>query len=304
MTRWLKVSGACLAVAVGVAVAAAAAGPKAAKGTVSYEQVVKPALESAICFSSSEYGGKVYYSREQKGCPVPASFTKLQKELAETMLGTVNDYIVLDTRLFVEALKAVPESPETKEKLLKTYRGLLFADPSLLRALMPKVSQILGKAGLSCPDCPGPHVAPAPEQVTVQQLLPYAAAFLWPARVKPDGAVVFMVCVGANGLSKIANPDPLLSEAGYACIFENGEAMEMGEKAMQGAMRDKAYTSLKDDREKVAYLQEHVGKALLGDAAFAEVIRKQAAVKLPLYGLACADCGAAPEKAASAAPDP
>ncbi|MGC8724491.1 MAG: hypothetical protein ACP5VF_11575 [Acidobacteriota bacterium] len=296
MTRWLKVSGACLMVAVGVA--AAAAGPKAATGAVSYEQVVKPALESGVCLLKTEYAGKSYFVPNPKACPSPPSFSEAQKELAATMRETLASYLYRTNRLFARALQETPQGEEREAKLLAAYRGLLLSDPTMRRALMPKVEQILAKAGLHCPDCPGPHVAPAPERVTVGQLLPYAAAFLWPARLMPGNACDFYVCVGMNGMSRIAHPDPLLTEAAFACVYKNGDAMELGEATAGKLMQEKEYAALKDDAAKLAFLQEQEAKRLLADPAFAALVRKEAAVKLPLFGLACADCASAPEKAA------
>ena len=298
MTRWLKVSGVCLMVAVGVAVAAAV--PKAAGGTVSYEKVVKPALESGVCLRKVEYGGKTYFVPNLKGCPTPPSFSEAQKELAATMRETLAGYPYRTNRLFTRAMNEVPPGKNREAKLLAAYRGLLLSDPTMRRALMPKVGPILAKAWLHCPDCPGPHAAPAPERVTVGQLLPYAAAFLWPARLMPGNACDFYVCVGMNGMSRIAHPDPLLTEAAFACVNKNGDAMELGEAMLNKLMQEKKYAALKDDAAKLAFLQEQEAKRLLADPAFAALVRKEAAVKLPLFGLACADCAAAPEKAGGA----
>ena len=301
MTSWLKVSGACLAVAVGVAVAA---GPTAAKSTVSYEKVVRPALESGVCLRKVEYGGKTYFVPNQKGCPVPPSFSEAQKNLAATMRETLSGYPYRTNRLFTRAMNEVPPGKNREAKMSDAYRGLLLSDPTILRALMPKVGQLLAKAGLSCPGCPGPHAAPAPERVTVSQLLPYAAAFLWPVRLMPGNACDFYVCVGKNGLSRIAHPDPLLTEVAFACVFQNGDVMELGEATLEKLMQEKEYAALKGDEAKLAFLQEQETKRLLADPAFAALIRKEAAVKLPLYGLACADCASAQGKAGGVVPGP
>ncbi len=198
---------------------------------------MKPALESGVCLLKTEYAGKTYFVPNLHACPSPPSFSEAQKELAATMRETLASYPYRTNRLFTRALQETPQGEEREATLLASYRGLLLSDPTMRRALMPKVELILAKAGLQCPECPGPHVAPASERVTVGQLLPYAAAFLWPARLMPGNGSDFMVCVGMNGMSRIAQPDSLVTEAAFACVNKNGDAMEMGEAGLPSGAR-------------------------------------------------------------------
>lgn len=116
----------------------------------------------------------------------------------------------------------------------------------------------------------------------------------------PDGGVSFMICVGVNGLSRIEHPDPVLAEAAFSFVNKNGDAMELAEASLSEAMKQEAYKGLKGDEPKLDYLRASFAKSLPANAAFVAEIKKQALEKLPVYGLDCLDCAAAPETAQKA----
>ena len=282
----------------GVTLAALSAyGQEAASKTLGYEKDVKPALESAVCVVSREFQGRQFFMPTKEGCTPAASLSPVQTKMSGAMAEVLANYLVHCSRLFGEAQKNVPEGPGRLEKLQKEYRRLLLSDETIVGAVMPKAWADMSGAGLACPDCPGPKQAPAPRQVALKDLMPYTLAFLWPARLMPDGGVSFMICVGVNGLSRMEHPDPVLAEAAFSCVNKNGDAMEMAEAALTEAMKPDAYKAFKGDEAKLDYLRASLAKSLPGNAAFVAEIKKQALEKLPAYGLACLDCAAAPEAA-------
>ncbi len=290
---------ASVAMALGLQVLCANGGGPAGH-SLSYDRDVRPALESAVGIKTVEFQGKKFAVPIIEKTPPAGMDSTLKKGLFRAMVDVLHLYTYRTTLLDAKALGMVPKEKNRTQKLLSAYRDNLLSDKILRRALMPKVERILREKDLTCPDLPTPHRPPAPRSVTVKELMPYALAFLWPSKIRPDGGVVFMVCVGNNGIQEMNDPDPLMAEAAFKCVYHNGDVMEQAEKCMNKAMEDKTFSTLKSEKDKLEFLRKRMAESLPSDPGFVSLVKKAAAQNLPLYGLTCADCSVSTPQPGSA----
>ena len=263
--------------------------------SVSYDKEVKPALESVILVKGEEWNGRMAYFPAPVDSSQPAAHTLLpwQASAASEMGETIDLYKVNENKLFAQALKAVPEGEGRLPKLEAEFRRLILSDDLIMRAAAPRLEKVLKSNGLHCDGCPAvPNEAP--KSVSLNVLMPYLIAFVWPNAILPNGGISFHVCVGINGLDKLEKPDPILTEAAFHCLFGNQEVSEISVNAMRDAMHKDAYKALDGNDAKLLFLQNYLAETLPKEDAFLTAVKKSAASALPLYDLCCSDCGAAP----------
>jgi hypothetical protein len=253
---------------------------------VRWEQDVRPAMEAAFCVVQGEVR---IYPEVHGGEKCPIKGPDPTAEAVTKATATAN--AGLDW-LFMSILeKLLPRDQKlgaVERAALETqFRKTVLADARLTRRYMPAIHAALEAAGAVCPDCPGPKTVPSPRSVTLDELMPYAVALVWPDRIKGPGEVGLHICTGWNGLSHIPDADLDLADAAFAGVFGNKGILP----AVQPSLHIPAdYPDAKTDEEKLALIRRDLKEGLLKDARFKAAVAAQLVEKAKELPVVCSDC--------------
>jgi hypothetical protein len=257
---------------------------------MSWEKDVRPAVEAAFCVASAEANGTTHFWPEVNGgekCPTPN---------VDPTLGAITEAVTQANSglqwLFIAIFDKIqplrqPADPARREEVELAFRKAVIGDARLMRRYMPAIHAVLSESGTICSDCPGPSSAPAPRSVTVEALMPYAVALVWPDRIKGPMSVSLHICSGANGLSRIADADLDLADAAFSGVFGNRKLMPSIQEHLSVPER---YPDAKTDEEKLTAIRRDLHKGLVSDPRFRSAFAAQLLEKRQELNVICSDC--------------
>ncbi len=253
---------------------------------VSWNTDVRPALEAGVCFEA------VHAERKAETVPCPAA-AKVAPVLAELpwLMASRMELIFRMPSLKQPVAPAPPTTPDGPPDFSApdaALRKVLLDDRRIVAGLMPDVMRALAAKHLECDGCPA---ASGPvRELTLAELKPYLAPFVWPSAIQPDGSISVHICVGINGLKRMAHVDPDLADAAVLSIMGNKDATARIFPLIKQAKAGEAFVQAKTDEEKLDALRSQVAVSLPTDADFVAAVAARAAELLPQVGMRCTDC--------------
>lgn len=207
-------------------------------------------------------------------CELPPPETALERavERAWKEAMPVLSSLRHETRDALLDILATTTGDERLDAVRRTYlkgrfRGLLLAH----------LEPALADEGLACIDCPSPYV-PTPRTIAWAELTPYLIGYVWPESVetprdadgRPTGErpqYVLKVCIGADGIDEIEDPDPALLELGFLATLQNDVLVDRAAEIYRGMLEEPEFAALHDDFLRSRWLRQQLGPRLLAEPA-------------------------------------
>lgn len=255
---------------------------------------VRAGLEELICAHTvqiPEHGPITvpsYGNRERCGLAEPS--TPLQRAVASAYEAAQPALISLRSER--DAAFAAVEVSEPDAQLKALHDAYL--TPEFLGVLLPRLDTALADEGLRCVGCPAATHPPRVE-VSWARFEPYFLAHVWPDPVvtAPNGEpkASLHICGGFNGMSEIAEPDPMLVRAGYLAAFHTEAVRERAAQFLQTFGTPEALASEPDDEARTTVLREKIGPYLLEEPAVREGVCRTLERFVVDTGISVTDCG-------------
>jgi hypothetical protein len=263
--------------------------PDAASETTVTWSEVRASLDGLICIQSypDEHGGsyEVALHGMRDECKLPPPATALERATTRAF-EQANEVI----RAYPEESRAAGEAMATStdpRARLDAVRAAVFSE-RVIAVLQRRLGPALAAEGLRCTDCPTPP-EPTPRTVGWAELAPYLAAYIWPDPVitprgedgKPSGDPVYSMhmCVGINGIQRMANVDDELRFAALLAAFDTEAMFERAPEIYAAVREEPGYIALTTDEARTEHLRAQVGPRVAADP----VVRAGICASLPRF---------------------
>ncbi len=295
-----------LALAASTAALGADAG--AAQRSLSWAKDLRPALAASVCVQSWERDGKTFFGPQlglPPDCPGEPPADPVVRDAVKLFvdIGMPLQWLQIDLFERIQPIRTAAD-PARRGEYQERFREAWLSHPGLQKRFMPQLHALLRTANVACPDCPGPREAASTRSVTLDELMPYAVAYVWPDGIGDnDMEVRLHICVGANGVSRLTDPDLDLADSAMKGVFMNKAATARVGPVLTEALKDDSYHEASTKEAKLEFLRKFLRTRLTNDREFRLAVAKQLTEKAGELKVVCADCAKeGPKPAPAAAP--
>ena len=302
-----------------------------ATAEVGWERDIVPLLARCICVSEDEIMGKklIKFSFDKDGSDAPQSAAQVADSslppsirekliqtffMSRTSLGPLSfvlligdgyslkwgalyenwqDVALIPAGFFYTEWKRAGKAVKAADipGIREEFTQALFADPLILRMLMPRIHSVLKNEGVTCQDCPGPEATASIKEFAFQDLIPYLAKKYRLAKINKDGSFSFHIGDLRSLLARGGDHDPDLIIAVELLTTLNEDMDEALHSAASVCMKKykKELKQLAGDEQKVSFLQIKLNEELASNVKIRSTVLKKAKHILPLAGMKCTD---------------
>ncbi len=207
----------------------------------------------------------------QKGECVEAGPEQVFSRAVEKAFGSIQPVLVA---LEPEGIDSTNEVGIPLDERTRLLREAYLDSEDFLLLFLPHLEAELADAGLSCEGCPQLEKRPL-RRIHWDDVAPYVAAHAWPDPVRSvvgeDGkpkekhAYGIHFCAGLNGISEMANPDPLFVRVGFVGMYHTDEARTIASSRFKSILSTESFKTFTDDDSRTAYLRRRLSQELIAD---------------------------------------
>ncbi len=287
--------------------AALGADPGAAQRSLSWAKDLRPALAASVCVQSWERDGKTFFGPQlgpPPDCPGEPPADPVVRDAVKLFVdvGMPLQWLQIDLFERIQPIRTAAD-PARRGECQERFREAWLGHSGLQKRFMPQLHALLRTENVTCPDCPGPREAGPTRSVTLAELMPYAVAYVWPDGIGDnDMEVRLRICVGANGVSRLPDPDLDLADSAMKGVFMNNAATARVGPILTEALKDESYREASTKEAKLEFLRKFLRTRLTNDREFRLAVAGQLMEKAGELKVVCADCAKEAPKPAAAAP--
>jgi hypothetical protein len=228
-------------------------------------------IEATMCVRRHEIEGRepvdVPEYGDRIGCGLAAPATPIERSVASAFVDAKP--VLISLREERDAAFAAVRGPA--EERTTAVRRAYMTDVFLV-VLLPRLHAALAREELRCTDCPELPL-PRQRELTWETFEPYLHAHIWAdpvktprdARGRPAAApqVSGHVCGGLNGVSRLADPDPLLVRTGFLAAIHTQSLLEGASAVLQSLAKEREFEAQPTDEARTEYLRARFAPRVL-----------------------------------------